>query len=442
MGRPTVSVIGLGRLGAPMVACFAAKGQRVIGVDLNPQVISQINDGRAPVYEPGLNDLIKENTEWISATDDYGAAIAASQIAFIVVPTPSDEQGGFSLQSVMLAVERIGECLRNKSKFHLVVLTSTVLPGASETKIRPLLEKSSGKQCGIDFGLCYNPEFIALGSVIRDILNPDFVLIGESEKRSGDLLEAFYRALCDNQPPIARMNIVNAELTKIAINTYVTTKISYANMLAEICERIPGADVDVVTNALGLDSRIGGKYLTGASSYGGPCFPRDNLAFAYLARRLRGTAGLAEATDAINRHQLVRLERMILSRLPEGGTVGILGLSYKPDSNVIEESQGINLARSLMTKRIPTVLYDPVAMDTARQGLGPETVFANSLEECVRQADVLIITTPWPEFREIQPADLVRHSRRPVLIDCWRILDSERYSNVADYVGLGIGPHI
>ena len=178
-------------------------------------------------------------------------------------------------------------------------------------------------------GLCYSPEFIALGNVIRDMLEPDMVLIGESDPRAGDVLERLYAGVCENDPPFRRMSLVNAELTKIAVNTYVTMKISYANTLADICERLPGADVESVTDALGLDTRIGGKYLRGAIAYGGPCFPRDNKAFAVLARDLGADAALAEATDAINVAQSDRLARIVRRASSAGDAVGILGLSVQ-----------------------------------------------------------------------------------------------------------------
>ena len=179
------------------------------------------------------------------------------------------------------------------------------------------------------------------------MLEPDMVLIGESDSRAGDVLERLYPGVCENDPPFRRMSLVNAELTKIAVNTYVTMKISYANALADMCERLPGADVEAVTDALGLDTRIGPKYLRGGLAYGGPCFPRDNKAFGVLARDLGTEPLLAEATDAVNVAQTDRLARVVQSRLEAGNTVGILGLTYKPDTGVIEESPGIALARLL-----------------------------------------------------------------------------------------------
>ena len=434
-----ISVIGLGKLGAPLAAVFARKGHTVLGVDMDTRPVRLINEGKAPVFEPGLNELIQESRMRLSATTDYQAAISNTEVTFIIVPTPSDSHGGFSLRYVLMAAKSIGEALRRKDKFHLIVLTSTVMPGATGSEVLPILESCSGKRCGSDFGLCYNPEFIALGSAIRDMLNPDFILIGESDSRSGEKLMTLQKGVCDNDPPVTRMNFINSELTKLAVNTFVTTKISYANMLAGMCERLPGADVDIVTSALGLDSRIGNKYLKGALGYGGPCFPRDNIAFAQLARRLGSQAVLAEATDRLNRMQIPRLAEIILARLPHDGKVGILGLAYKPNTDVVEEAQGMELARYLISRGVSLVLYDPAALENARISLDGEMTFASSLEECTRHADVVVITTPWDEFRRLSPDILNYSNGRPTLVDCWRMLSREDYEPSVSYVALGIG---
>ena len=435
-----ISIIGLGKLGAPLAAALAGRGCRVIGVDVDINKIRLINEGKAPVYEPGLQELLSLNRGRLTATDDYEFAIANSDVTFIVVPTPSNEQGDFSLRHVLPACEAIGQALHGKADFHLVVLTSTVLPGATEGEVKPTLERHSGKRCGEEFGLCYSPEFIALGSVIRDFLNPDFILIGESDPYSGELLATFYKEVCENDPPIARMNFVNAELTKIALNSFITMKITFANMLARICERLSGADVDVVTRALGLDSRIGSKYLKGAIGYGGPCFPRDNKAFSYLARQVGASATLAEATDTMNREQVIQLAEIVRRCLPNDGKVAILGLSYKPNTDVVEEAQGLELARLLAQEGIPVIVYDPAAMENAKVVLGDSVTFAPSLEVCVRGVDVIVITTAWEEFRHIEPNWLADSTRCPILVDCWRILDPVRYRKVANYLTLGVGP--
>jgi UDPglucose 6-dehydrogenase len=432
-----IGVVGLGKLGSVLAAVLADKGHEVLGVDLNPEFVKAINEGTAPVDETGLDDLIKKNRHRLSATTDCHSAVATAEITFIVVPTPSEPGGLFSLRYVVPVAEAIAHALRQKSEFHLVVLSSTVVPGSVEKTILPLLEKISGKKCGKDFGFCYNPEFIALGSVVRDMCNPDMILIGESDTRSGQILAGLYEHLCENSPNIARMNFVNAELTKLAVNTFVTTKISYANMLAEVCDRLPGADIDVVSAALGFDKRIGHRYIRGALGYGGPCFPRDNVAFASLARRLGIEATLAEATDRVNRRQVLRVGELILALLPAGGTVGILGLSYKPATNVVEESQGLLLAKYLRERQVPVTVYDPTAMENARPYLDGNVIFASSFQACAAVSDVLVITTPWEEFSSLRPEHLNCSKARPVVLDCWRILPEKKFVEVANYLALG-----
>lgn len=436
-----ISVVGLGKLGAVLAAVMADKGHNIIGIDINPAAVDAINHGRAPVREPGLDEMIRRNASHLSATGDLEAAVLRTEITFVVVPTPSGSDGTFSLRYVLAAAESIARALRNKSGYHVVVISSTVMPGSTGGEVLPLIERISGLKCGPDFGLCYNPEFIALGSVIHDMSSPDMILVGESDPRAGAMLVALYRGVCMNNPPVARMNFVNAELAKISVNTYVTTKISYANMLAEICETVPGADADVVASAIGLDTRIGRKYLKGALGYGGPCFPRDNKAFSKFAQQHSVEAILADATDQVNARQAARLGERILELLPTGEPAGILGLSYKPDTDVIEESQGIMLAQYLLAARRRVIVFDPVSMQNARRVLQGDVVFVQTMEACAAGAAVLAIATPWAEFKKLRPEHLCQ-SVRPIVLDWWRILNQTDFEQVADYIACGRGPAI
>lgn len=435
----SVSVIGLGKLGACMAAAMAGKNH-VIGVDISERNVACINQGIAPVIEPQLSDYIQANRVRLKATTDIKKAILETGKTFIIVPTPSDEKGAFSLRFVKETIQEIGLALQAKKDYHLVVVTSTILPGAMESEIRPLLEEMSGKKCGQDFGLCYNPEFIALGSVIHDLLHPDFILIGESDQKAGAELEAWYQRLCDNNPPVARMNFINAEISKISVNTYVTTKITFANMLAGLCEHLPGADIDVVTAALGMDSRIGRRYLTGALGYGGPCFPRDNKALAYTAQKAGTSAPLADITDKTNRELLVYQSQKIQKYLQPDMTVAILGLAYKPDTNVIEESQGIALAETLAGKGIHVVAYDPVANENAQKKLGAKARFAATLSDALKEADAVVIVNPSGEFKALTVNDFPRRKQPVLVFDCWRILKEKlQNSETITYIPLGVG---
>ncbi|MCS6895798.1 MAG: nucleotide sugar dehydrogenase [Bacteroidia bacterium] len=432
-----VSIVGLGKLGAPMAAAIASKGIQVIGVDLDDNKVAAINRLAAPVYEPGLSELLQKSAGYVSATTDLYQAVLDSQATFIVVATPSQPDGHFSLEYVLKACQVIGEALKKKDAWHTVVVTSTVSPLSMDRHIRPTLESISGKTAGKDFGLAYNPEFIALGTVIRDFLNPDLILIGESDKTTGDLLQDLYERVLDKKPYYARMNFVNAELTKLAINTFVTTKISFANMIARICERLPEADADTVTTALGMDSRIGSKYLRGAISYGGPCFPRDNLALIALARQVGITADIAETTDSFNRWQNQWLAEFIYQHLTLGQKVGILGIAYKTGSDVITESPAIYVMEHLLQKGISIIAYDPAAHTNARSIFGENIIWADSAAECIAQAEVIVILTTWPEFKNLpsnawSPDGVIRK-----VIDCWRFLPEIADHPKVDYIPLG-----
>ncbi len=438
-----VSVIGLGKLGCPLAACFAANGGEVVGVDMEQRAVDAVNQGKAPTVETGLQDLMNQLTGNLRATQDFVDAVTSTDVTFVVVPTPSGEDGTFINDYVVAACRSIGQGLKEKSSYHVVTIVSTVMPGSTGGVIRQALEEASGKTCGVDFGLCYSPAFVALGSVIRNFLRPDYLLIGESDPKAGETLEQFYQGMCDDEPRAERMSFVNAELTKLATNAFVSTKITFGNMMAQLCEHLPGADVDIVTSALGMDSRIGVKYLKGGIGYGGPCLDRDNVALVAMAGNIGSEAILAEATDRANRLEVSRLVDIIKSKRDTSNTVGVLGLSYKPDTNVIDASQGVLLAQALGKEGYPVVAYDPAAMETTKQMVGESVTFAASAERCIEESAVIVISTPWNCFAEIRPGlftGKTADGAPKVLIDCWRMLNAETFAAITDYVPLGIGP--
>ncbi|CAF1177629.1 unnamed protein product [Rotaria sp. Silwood1] len=368
---------------------------------------------------------------------DYEKAISATDMTMIIVPTPSDPQTGFfSNDYVLSAIKSIGEVIKSRNKYHQIVVTSTVMPGSMDGVIRDTLESSSGRKVGCrdnEIGLAYNPEFIALGQVIRDMLNPDFILIGESDKRIGDALEALYLTTIAKRPlPFHRMNFINAEITKISINTYVTTKITYANMLGELCENLPGADADIVSAAVGCDSRIGNKYLKCALAYGGPCFPRDNRAFVALAKSVSANALLAEATDQLNNYQIERLLSICeqIAELSCGDfsqlkpKVGILGLAYKPDTPVVECSAACALANKLIDN-FDVCAYDPLAMPSASTICDRRVQLVNSIDMLLyaQNIDILIIATASNSWKNIK---FNRTGKKTLyVVDCWRLLNKK-----------------
>lgn len=441
-GIKTITVVGLGKLGSPIAACLGAAGFTVIGVDTDQTKVDAVNRAHSPVRETGLDEMIKSAGANLTATTDLRQAVAQSDATLVMVPTPSEADGSFSLSYIASACAQIGQALREQRGYHLVSICSTVMPGDTDGTIRTVLETSSGRRVGKDeLGLCYSPEFIALGSVIRDYLHPDMVLIGESDSRAGALLENVYRRVCRKEPAFARMSFVNAELTKIAVNSFITTKITFANMIAGICQNLPGADVDTVSAALGCDSRIGRKYLTGAVAFGGPCFPRDNVALSRVAQRCASSADLARSVHDANGRSIDALADLVRQSLSDTNqVVGVLGLSYKPDTDVIDESPGVHLAARLSEAGLPVIAHDPAANANARQALGQGVRIVDTLHECIHEADVLVITTPWKEFAAIGsllPAQ--RRGQRQTIIDCWRCVDVTSLDESTDYIAIGVG---
>jgi UDPglucose 6-dehydrogenase len=301
-----------------------------------------------------------------------------------------------------------------------------------DSVVRPILESTSGKVCGNDFGLCYNPEFIALGDVIKGFLEPDFILVGESDIKAGEMISEIHKAV--SKAPIERMNFVNAEIAKIAVNSFVTMKISFANTLAEICENLRGGDVEKITSAIGKDKRIGSAYLKGALGYGGPCFPRDNIAFARFAEKTGTDAQLAIATNEINVKQVKRIIKLIESLgVSPASKISILGLTYKPKTNVTEASQPLMLVNALSEQGFQVYAYDPAFANDSANVVGPKVTLMKNAEDCIASSDICIIATPWDIFSKI---DKSKFSNK-IILDCWRIFGHDGLQNALRYVVVG-----
>jgi UDPglucose 6-dehydrogenase len=427
-----VSVVGIGKLGLSLAAVLADRGFDVVGVDSDERTVSWVNAGKSPIYEPGVQKLITKNRKRLKATREF-EPVRETDLTFVVVPTPSEASGLFSLRHVEDAIEKIGRAIRSKRSYHLVVVTSTVSPGSFDSVIARTLEANSGKSLGPKLGLCYSPELIALGDVIKGLTKPDLVIIGESDHKAGELLWRLKSKLHGSSVPTFRMNYINAEVTKIALNSFITMKMSFANTLAELCEGLPGADIDVVTQTIGSDSRIGRKYLKGALGYGGPCFPRDNVAFAASAKAVRGRAELALASNKVNLRQPSRIAKIVESNCVQRESISMLGLAYKSGTNVLEASQPLMLADELGRRGHEVYVYDPAFSEVpVAVELGPNIHLTKDLKECLAKANCVVVASPLPELKSADSELFVRKT----LIDCWRILP-RRIGKVAKYIPVG-----
>jgi UDPglucose 6-dehydrogenase len=277
--RSKISVIGSGYVGLCTAVGLASRGYSVLACDVDRAKIEKINQGIPPFHEPGLGEKLKENIARGAIRGVVGQidrVILETDLTFVAVGTPSRQDGSIDLQYIESAAISIGEALKQRNTYHVTIIKSTVVPGTTQNVVKPILEEKSKKKCGFDFGLCMNPEFLRQGSAFKDTVDADRVVIGSFDKQSGDTLENLYRDFYSGHiPPIIRTTLSTAELIKYASNSMLATKISFINTIANICEKIPGADVEVVAAAMGLDKRIGSLFLDAGLGYGGSCFPKD-----------------------------------------------------------------------------------------------------------------------------------------------------------------------
>lgn len=423
-----------------MTACFAVKGYEVIGIDIDDKVVNSINNGVSPIVEPRLQEFVSQAGSKLRATQSYEEAIDRTDITFIMVSTPSNPDGTFSNRYAESALKSLAEALgRSDKQYHLLVISCTVMPGSIEEDFIPLIEKHSGRKLNVDFGVCYDPDFVALGNVIEGFLNPDFVIVGESNSFAGDQVASIHRKVCENKPPIFQMSLIDAEIAKVALNCYITYKISFANALANLCERIPGANVDTITEAIGMDKRIAPYYLRGGLSYGGTCFPRDTMAYRALAKKYGYQDELMKAVEKVNKFQDQHLAEVTLNHVSSTAnkSVSILGLSFKPNTPVITESPAIKLITALLEQGVKVTVYDPLAIENTRAVFGGKINYADSVKDCIAQSSLCVITTPAGEFKHIDDSYVVNEPT--TIIDCWRILEPSKFSKSVKYIAYGRG---
>jgi len=438
-----ISVIGVGYVGLCTSLGFTAKSYKTTIYDNDKSKLNLLRNGLSPFFEPNLEKYLqdaKQNKLFVIA-NRLKEAINTTNLTFIAVGTPSKKNGPIDLKYIKQATKQIGKALKTKKTYHLIVIKSTVTPGTTVNIVKPLLQEYSNKKCGQDFGLCMNPEFLSEGTAINDTLNPYQIIIGENDKKSGDALEAFYKQLHQNTVPIIRTNLSTAELIKYANNAFLATKISYINTIANICEKIPRADVQTVAKAIGLDNRISPKFLRAGLGYGGSCFPKDLQALIVFSKQKNYKPTLLEATQKVNNQQInhtINLIKKTLGNL-SNKTIAILGLSFKPHTNDMREARSTPIIKQLLNQGAKIKVYDPKALPNAKQIFKNQITYAKSAKQCITNTDCTLIVTEWPEFKKLQPPDFIKHMKQPILIDARRIYDPQKFTKNMKYLAIGLG---
>ncbi len=433
LARTGISIVGLGYVGLATGVCFATHGYRVRGVDIDERKCSLIQSGRSPIHEEGIDSSLKDGIEKgrFSCSADVQEAVLNSEITFLTVGTPSKPDGNIDLNYIVSAATDVGKAIGQKKSYHLVVVKSTVIPGTTAGTIRRTLEESSGKLFSTDFGLCFNPEFLREGSAIFDTMNPDALIIGTQDKRSSEELLNLYREFYgkDKLPYVLVTETPNAEFVKYSVNTFRATQLSFLNSLANLCEKIPSADIVEVTKGLSAVTKIDNRYLRAGLGYGGSCLPKDLRALTALFQKYDVDASLLLTTTDINLKQprrAVEIASQLLGSL-EGRRVAVLGITFKAGTDDVRESVAIKIVNSFVNSGALVSLYDPKGMENARPTLPASVSYSSSAVSCMKGAECCVIATDWDEFRTISPSIFRKEMRTPIIVDGRRIFDVEAF---------------
>jgi UDPglucose 6-dehydrogenase len=439
--KPRLAVLGLGHVGLPTALGFVELGWEVIGADDDASKVAMMQSGRAPFYEPGLDDLLTRGlaSGRLTLSRRVEQAVRNATILFVCVGTPQKDTGEADLSQVE-AIARI--IAHNLNGYKLIVEKSTV-PAITAQWIKKTVARCAkldalGRSHG-EFDVASNPEFLQEGRAIENIFSPDRVVVGVESERARALLEQLYQPLGRR---ILFTNISTAELTKHAANAFLSTKISFINMVADICEAV-GADVSQVALGMGLDPRIGTEFLNAGIGFGGYCFPKDLRAFMHLAREHGVQCGLLKEVEAINQRRVEAFLRKVRQALwvLQGKQLGVLGLAFKGGTDDIRESPALRIVRALMEEGARLRLHDPQAMAASQQEMPPQAArleYCSSAYDAARGAHALLILTPWQEYRELDLARLHELMEMPVIIDGRNLLDPEAVRSADfDYVDMG-----
>jgi len=395
-----LSVFGLGKLGLPLAGLFARSGLRTVAIDVDFDLVEQLRAGKIPVVEPGLDELVAAAGSAITYTTDIQNAADTDASIIIVSTAQRPLHGALSSSCIEQACRDLGAVLRRRLRwrYHLVIISSTVMPGVMSGRIIPALEDGVERRAGIDFGVVYVPEFVALGEVVPGFQKPPFVLIGSDDTEAASLAAALYRRIIAKETAVHFLSTHDAELAKLAFNVFLCLKISFENSLAQLSDRLGGADIDAIANILSLDPRIGAGLLRGGTPYGGPCLPRDIESFLHLTRSLGLDAPLVRGSSEVNNAQYDLIEEHVLAFRPR--CVAVLGLSFKPGTSVTAESPAFEFVRRLQAHSIQIVVFDPIekAREAAHVAFGSTISSGDTLAQSVSKADVILICNPDPSF--------------------------------------------
>jgi len=435
MNKPKISVIGLGFVGLSLAVVNAEKGFKTIGIDADKKKLELLEKSKPPFYEPRIKNALKKTikSKNLLFTDDLNKIIK-TDITFLTVGTPSTNTGVIDLSQIKNVITKLSKILQKKKSSHLIVVKSTVVPTTTEKIIVPKFKKLKRVRVVV------NPEFLREGNAIRDLLKPHLIVIGESSKKDGDILQKYYKIFYNDHSEIVRTSLTTAEMIKYANNAFLATKISFINSIANICQKIPNVDVNKIAYAIGKDSRIGSQFLNAGPGFGGSCLPKDLSAFIEFSNKFGEINSLFKAVKQVNDSQHLQIINLLkkMNLLQKGKTISILGLAFKKNTDDVREAVSIKLVKKLLKNKMNIIVHDPMAMTNFRKIFGNKLTYCKTVKNCIKDTEVCIILTEWDEYTKINQNDLKKYMTNPNLIDARRILKPEKFSKI-NFYAIGFG---
>ncbi len=433
-----IAIVGTGYVGLVSAACFAELGHEVIGVDIDPKKIEKLKKGESPIFEPGLEELLKKNLTngRLSFTTDIREALPSIQILFSAVATPQGEDHKADLKAIFAVTQSVADTIDHD----LIFVTKSTVPVGTGKKCEEMIATSLKKRgLFIHVPVVSNPEFLREGMAVGDTLMPDRVVIGvNGDAHAKKMMEELYKPITRVGKPLVFMSRESAEIVKYASNAFLATKISFINMLTELCE-MTGADIRDIANGMGLDDRIGPRFLHAGIGYGGSCFPKDVKALMALAKEYGTPMPIIDATDAVNAHQRARFIEKILKALPKKATVAVWGLAFKPKTDDMREAPSIDVIKALLDAGHSVKAFDPAATETAKAMMPKDLLFASSPLDAAKGCDAVILLTEWDEFRGIDLQELKKMMKGDLLFDGRNVYDKEEIQRTGfHYMGIGL----
>ena len=432
-----IAIIGLGFVGLSLTSVLASKGFKVVGIDVDKEKCRNISNGVLPFFEPDLEKTLKKGLKNKLQIESDISVAQDCDLIFVTVGTPQNKTGAIDLSIIKKAMKSLGKSIRKTKKQHIILVKSTVVPGTMKDVILPILENNSKKKAGKDFGLISNPEFLQESTAIRDTEFPHAVVLGGYKTKFMKNIEKFFTKL-HPKTPIIITNHQTAEMIKYANNSFLATKISFINQLSNICQKIPGANIDDIAKTIGLDPRIGKLFLNAGPGYGGSCLPKDMKALIKFAKIAGVKPTLLNAVEDVNTKQLEEVISIAKKKLGilESKKITILGTSFKPNTDDIRDSIAIELIKKFLKRKVKVTVHDPRAIDNTKNEFKKKINYAKSISDAILGSQCVIIMTQWKQYEKLTNNDF-KQMKKKLIIDCRRMLAEKQLD--ADYYAIGLG---